>query len=632
LTYVFTHLGSLGFLLLLFASVGTLVDRASLRVPSADVPRLVVRVGLGAAVLLVLLFLLAAIGWLRAAVVVPAALLAVAGAVVLTVRDRRNRPGDEGETPEEETETETAGAPRWMRWVLLAAIAIVGAALVLRALSPGVYWDAGAHRLLIPKLYLGASGFRPIELNVYSEWPLNTELLYALAMMLHDHVLAKLLHCSLGVLLAVAVARYASRNGPALSGALAAALFLLNDVVRFEMHIAYVDVAFAFFLFLAFAFFTKAMDEEDGGDRSFLVAGVFCGIVAGIKLFGFFGAAALAGLLVAERFRPGRPSKPLVRPLLLLFVPTFALLAPWLVKSTIATGNPVYPFLWTVFGGPDWSAELGAQHMAWNRAIGMGRSPLDFLLLPVRVILQGGPGYEHFDGRLHAAWIVLLPVSVAGAFRNRTVRRCLVVCLVYCALWAVSSQQIRFLVPVLPLFAVAAAISITSLAKAMPRPALRTAVLGLAVVGAAVLLVHASRDDVRRAALLGRQYREAGDRLVEGAIHPTYRLLNEKLPADARLLLLNTNQGFFLEREYVADSFFEASQLAAWLSKARSKEELRDLLRTRNLTYILAENRDWGIPWPAVLGAFLEDPSFARPLHRSPDGRFLVFEVSPDTP
>jgi hypothetical protein len=145
---------------------------------------------------------------------------------------------------------------------------------------------------------------------------------------------------------------------------------------------------------------------------------------------------------------------------------------------------------------------------------------------------------------------------------------------------------------------------------------------------ATVLLLQATTGDVQHATRLGGMYLRASNELVERAVQPTYRLLNEKLPADAKLLLLNTNQGFFLEREYVADSFFEASQLSAWLSTARSKEDVANLLHERGITHILFENRDWGIPWPPVFVSFLEDPSFARLLHRSPEGRFRVFEVS----
>ena len=46
----------------------------------------------------------------------------------------------------------------------------------------------------------------------------------------------------------------------------------------------------------------------------------------------------------------------------------------------------------------------------------MGRDAVDYLLLPWRVILEGGRGYDHFDGELGAFWIVVLPVRRRGGF------------------------------------------------------------------------------------------------------------------------------------------------------------------------------------------------------------------------
>jgi len=627
--YILSHLIFLGALLLLFAATGFLAERCRPGGAEPPVPRLVVRIGLGAAAWIAALFAMAATGLLRAALI-----HALGGAVLLTagILVWRERRAARSEVPEE---TELPGTPpppdrpgALARAILAVALGIVGAGLLRQALRPGVFWDAGAHRLLIPKLWVEAGGFRSIPMSVYSNWPLNTELLFALAMIVQDHVLAKLVHFSCGALLVAAVAGLARRSGAPGAGLLAATLLLLNEVVRFEIHIAYVDVAFALFFFLAFAYFVRGLDEE-GRDarRSFLLAGIFCGVVAGTKLFGFFTAVALAALLLVERLRPGVRRGAVLGPLALLLVPTFALLAPWLVKSALATGNPVYPFLWGVFGGPDWNAELGERYLAWNRSIGMGRSPVDFLLLPVRVILEGGPGYAHFDGRIHPAWIVLVPLSIGAAFRDALVRRCLVTTLVYFALWSVSSQQMRFLIPVLPLLAVAAAVSIARLVGAVPQPAGRGAARVLAAAGAGGLLLFAARGDLRAGSRLAAEYVRVGDRIVAGAVHPVYRYVNETLPPGAKLLLLNTNQGFFLEREYLADSFFEASQLDAWLSTARTEDQIRELLRERGITHVLFEHHDWGIPYSPVLISFLEDPAFARPIYRSPEGRFTVLEL-----
>ena len=68
------------------------------------------------------------------------------------------------------------------------------------ALGPHLIWDDDVYHLTLPKLFLEHGGFRPVPLSVYSNWPLNVELLFGLAMLVKDYILAKLLHFGFGLL------------------------------------------------------------------------------------------------------------------------------------------------------------------------------------------------------------------------------------------------------------------------------------------------------------------------------------------------------------------------------------------------------------------------------------------------
>jgi hypothetical protein len=93
------------------------------------------------------------------------------------------------------------------------------------------------------------------------------------------------------------------------------------------------------------------------------------------------------------------------------------------------------------------------------------------------------------------------------------------------------------------------------------------------------------------------------------------------------MLLLNTNQGFFIEREYLADSFFEASQIADWLRPASTVGEVRQRLESRGITHVLIEHRNWGIRYPDALLALLRDPAQVEQRYRSRNGRFTLLEL-----
>ena len=351
----------------------------------------------------------------------------------------------------------------------------------LLTLDPEVSWDADVYHLTLPRLFIAHGGFRSVPFNVYSHWPLGAELLYAVAMLAKDYVLAKLVHFAFGAatLYAIAVGCREFHRGVAaplahrgvaaplahrgVAAPLAALLFLANPVVLTELHVAYVDLAYAFFFTAGFLFALRATAGEGDGAAHWLLAGICCGVVAGLKVTGIVAAAVVGSLAVPSlvaAYRSGLLGS-VVGTLALRFVlPVLVLWLPWLVKAWLGTGNPVYPFGYALFGGIEWSSGLAIQFSQWQSSIGMGRDVLDYILLPMRVILEGGVDYPHFDGRIGAFWIVVLPLALALGMRTRLVRCALLVSGLYFVVWAFSSQQMRFLVPILPLLAMAGAIAI----------------------------------------------------------------------------------------------------------------------------------------------------------------------------
>lgn len=604
-------------LVLLLLTTGAAVDRPSSRLGAPPELRAAVPLVLGLGTWMGILFVLAALGQLRTLpMVVAAVALAGLGAARLLRRGLPRLPRIRLRDP--------------FTALLGLGIAVVLGALFVQVLRPIVAWDADVYHLTVPRLWLEHGGFVRIPFNVYSNWPMNLELLFALAMTLHDYVLAKALHFVIGVALLLVVAFTVARRTTPLWGAIAAALLLVNPVLLYEIRVAYVDIAYALFLFVALLAVDRALDEPRDETRWMLVAGISAGIMAGVKVSGFLGVLCLAALVAVSRLT-GSPSQRLAdrsrlmaRPLLLLAGPALLLLLPWLAKSLWLTGNPVYPFLYEVFDGPEWSSELGRTHAAWQRSIGMGREPFDYLLLPVRAVLLGGEGYDRFDGRLHPLWIVLIPVALLGMRTDALSKRALGVAGLYFALWAATSQQMRFLIPVLPLLSSACALSAAGLARRhLPRPGLVARILALALL---LFVGQASAHYLQQAPRLAAALWSRGHELRAFATDEVFGFINRELPPDAKLLFLNVNRGFFSEREFIADSFFEASQIAAWLGEAADREGVLRALREHGITHVLVERRRHGPVFPEALVSILEDPENPW-IYRSRDGRFTVVEL-----
>jgi hypothetical protein len=605
------HLFALGSLAAAFGLSGYALERVLFRRARLGDLRPLARAALGVLAWMLGLFGLAAAGLLTPGWILGLALASALAAAIA----RRRWGGDPGDGD--------AGA------VFAGAALVFTSPFLVLALRPEVSWDASAYHLTLAKRYLAAGGFETVDFNVYAHWPLATELLYAGAMAIQDYTLAKALHYGFGLATLWAAYLGARALHRAESGWLAAPLILANPVLLFELGIAYVDLAYAFFFLCGVLFLAKWRSADDLERAPLWLAGLCGGALAGLKVTGILGAAALGVLVlprIVARLRAGSPRTAWSHALA-FGLPVVLLWLPWLSKAALATGNPVYPLLYDTFGGPDWSAALGEQFAQWQRSIGMGRTLVDYALLPVRVILSGGPAYDHFAGEIGPHWIALVPLAIAF-HRLPLARSALAAAGVYFVLWSVGSQQMRFLIPLLPPLALASAAAVTEWITGSARLGTRRRrALQLALLVAATgFALHIGRRPLARAAETLPMLVRQPDRLRAAARTSADRFV-DTLPDDARLLLLNTNQGFFLERDYLADSFFEASQIADWLGRAGDVDGVSAALRERGVTHVLVEHRDWGIAWPASLEALLADPERRTPRFRSPDGRFELFEL-----
>lgn len=577
---------------------------------------------LGLAAVTLGLFALAAAGALRPWPLVVAAVLVLGVGAVVAVRG-----------PRRALRPPAAGS--------LAALALLPVVLplALLAASPTVSWDAAAYHLALPRLYLEAGGFRSVPANVYAKWPLGVELLFAPALAMSGVAAAKLVHWGFGILLGLALAAplgRLGRGGPAVA-TVALLLVLANPLVGFEMRVAYVDLAVSFFFLAGVVFLWRAVDRPRQRRRWLRAAGIAAALLVSSKVTGILLAALLALLALFSRVRRGRGGGGDRRELAVAFAVPVAIAGTlWAAKAWWETGNPVYPFLHDLFGGPWWSAELGAKLAAWQGSIGMGREPLDYLLLPVRVFLAGGEGYDRFDGRLSAFWLLLVPASAVFAWRGagreaRLARRALGAAGLVFVAWAATAQQMRFLLPALPLLALAAAVTVEGLVRRLARgrrsqAALRTTAVAVAL--AVALAVHGPLlgTGLRLATVYARVPAED---LVRSAVPPVFRAVADQVPEGSRILFLGTNQRFFCPREVLADSFLEASQIAAWLAPATSPLEIRRRLAAAGIDHLLVDTlRAPAVGYPDALWRLLRDPRAATTLHADPSSPLVLLRLA----
>jgi len=221
----------------------------------------------------------------------------------------------------------------------------------------------------------------------------------------------------------------------------------------------------------------------------------------------------------------------------------------------------------------------------------------------------------------------LLPLALVFIRRNTLVRQCLGVAGLYFVFWALTAQQMRFLIPILPLLALAAATAVEEVIDHLGATRERRVARVLALFLAYALVVGVNSSVLTAGyRTLGRYLGPSGN-LLESVVPPVFHFVNDELPQDARLLFLGTNQGFFCHRDYLADSFFEASQVAAWLAAARDGDGVAELLRLRGVSHVLVDRRPRGAVYPQGLSQFLMEQGRVEQVYQSPDGQFLVLAL-----
>src|SRR6266511_3375493 len=353
-----TALGWLGAGSLLLAPLGSTGDRA---LDSLN------RFGAGAVAFALLTF---AAGWLRllyAAAYIP---LLIAAAVFGAVELLRLLRG-----------AQRPRASSWPRWQLALA-ALIGvyllAALVVTA-APISSADALFYHANQPKLFEQAHRIYEVPWAWQSYQPFTVEMLVLDGFLLWDSVQGAFAPLLLGLGAAAVVltaARSLAGRGIAL---LAAAIFLAQPFALWLMSSTFAEPAGAFLVALAVANLVRFARE--GRTELLVLAGLFTGATAGIKYIAA-GAAAVVAVSAAVVFR----RQITARRALAFAVPAALVALPWYVKNLIVTGDPLYPLL---RGWPNEEARAAA-HDSFE-LYGSGHSPLDLLLLPVRLLVDGEP-------------------------------------------------------------------------------------------------------------------------------------------------------------------------------------------------------------------------------------------------
>ncbi len=521
----------------------------------AEVQRALFEVGAGLGALAMLVFAMAAAGFLYR----PAALAVLGAGVALLPMLKGRLPSP----PREAVSWSGTDA------ALLALLGGCGLATLAAALAPPEFYDTLIYHLAVPDLYVRHHAMVPISGNYYSHFPANMGMLYALGLLLAGGELAQALHWLCGALSVAALYTMARPRTDRLTALLAAALLALAPGVMLVSTWAIADLAVMLFATLCFAAVLSAIETEER--QWFILAGLFAGLALGTKYTAALVvcAPALLALLLAG---PGRRRR--FADAALFCLVAILVLSPWVARNVAFTGNPLAPYFMGDAASPDVADEMARR---LPRDAGTWAMLWHYLGAPWHVTTRrlGAGGY------LGAAFLALIPLLLFARERPRVVRPVAIIAGSAAALWALSSQVARYLMPVLPLCALLAAVAARRTARVVAIPLIAwTALYNIFLF---VFLIEtigtwrATTGAIERDEYLARRV----------SYYPAVEYLNNLPGERVKVLFVGEGRGFYCRRPYVASTPFDTPALELYAARDGDEAALRARLREEGFTHLL---------------------------------------------
>jgi len=368
---------------------------------------------------------------------------------------------------------------RTFRVVLVSLICITIASIAVLCWVPPVSRDALTHHLAVPKLWIANHGMLELPHLPFSYYPMNLDHLYLIPLIFHNDILPKYIHFLFGLMTAYLIFRYLK---PRLNTtyALTGALFFLSTPIIIKLGTtAYVDLGLIFFTFSGILFFFKWMASAFRV-KYIVYCGILCGLAVGTKYQGLIVLLLLSLSIVLVYIR-SMPQNGINQARALVFSGIFVLsalltFAPWMVRNTVWTGNPVHPLFKSLLSDsrPSQPAVSTLNHRSDTEPEGTptkGKSWGHFnvrqyiyqetgwetLTTPIRIFFQGRDNDpRYFDGKLNP-FLLLLPLMGFMGFRKDRVPiqkeklflasfSFLYVMIVYLQ----ADMRIRYVTPILP--------------------------------------------------------------------------------------------------------------------------------------------------------------------------------------
>jgi len=417
--------------------------------------------------------------------------------------------------------------------VILTVYQIAG---MIGSMSPPSDADALTYHLAVPKLYIEANRIFPLPHIQQSFWPFATEMHYTAAIGAFGYTAPGIINFIYIGLAAAAVGALSRSIVPGSSIHIPMLIFISIPLIHSHYFLSNVEPALAFYLLISISFVIQF--NRNHKTRDLVVAAVFSGFAAATKYTG----AAYLPILILTIIPASIRRRRMLYDVLIYSSAAVIPIIPWLVRNYFWTGNPVWPFFYSVFGGKYWDELHNLEYMfylkyffgetgfiatfksffslateSWNRNIGI------LLISVIPILITSRKTYT----------IALIPAFTASSMA---------------LVWGMTSPQPRLLFPAIAILCAACSISLERSGR------LGRVLVIFAAVFHLILFVAATARHIPYA---------VGEKMSENtpidSMNEVYDYVQLHTPRNSKLLLLWDSRGLYSTRPYISgDSISQA--------------------------------------------------------------------------
>ncbi len=498
--------------------------------------------------------------------------------------------------------------------VLIALIGIPVVLAFVASLAPPIAKDTLLYHFALPKAFVAQGSNAFIDGNIASYLALGTEMHSVWAMLLGNIVSTRAGEAAAGAtvflsfpLLLAAVFGWARQSG--ISRAFSLVAVAMVAAIPTAFHVAssgYVDLWLA--LYVTLGVYTLARWWNSYGATSLVPMAIFLGGALMVKLTAVFVVAAVALIVLlrarSENREPNAVATALRQPSNIVLAGFGALLlagliaSPWYLRNWAATGSPVFPFYMSIWKGTanGWDVERSNLFQVMNSAYGGADvNKTNYLMSPFRVSLVAQPeNHELYDGVLGAAFLIGLPLIIWAFWRKKLADDFAIaagVAVIVYFFWLFSSPQLRYLLPIAPLIAIAIVGAVEALS--VEDKGLKNAGKYSLVAASFVAMLTSVAWFCQKAPLRVVLGGESRDQYLARNLdyYPYYQAVNSDPDANAKTWLINMRRDtYHIDRPVFSDYLFEDWTLRQMVWESRSTPELKAKAAALGVKYILTRH------------------------------------------